>query len=92
VGDYLKIAEKAKPEKSGVSERCAYAPPDSSNMHTHYDINDQNDKRVGAICRHDVRGGCWLCRRDIERLVREGMATHLARAEVLGYVEEELEL
>jgi hypothetical protein len=86
VGDYLKIAEKAKPEKAALTH------PDSSNKLTEYDINDQNDKRVDAMCRHDVRGGCGLCRRDIERLVCEGMAEHIARAEVLGYVEEELEL
>jgi hypothetical protein len=57
-----------------------------------YDKNDQNDKRVGVTCHHEVKGGCWLCRRKIERLVHEGMAPHIARAEVLGYVEEELEL
>jgi hypothetical protein len=28
----------------------------------------------------------------VKRLVREGMAPHLARAEVLGYAEEELSL
>ena len=91
MGDYLKIAEKANPEKAALP-KTVLTPPDSSNRHTEHDINDQNDKRVDAVCRHDVRGGCWLCLRDIKLLVCEGMAEHIARAEVLGYVEEELEL
>jgi hypothetical protein len=43
-----------------------------------------NSASGDSKCKHDVPGGCWLCQREIERLTREGMAAHLARAEVLG--------
>jgi hypothetical protein len=69
------------------------------NSHRNADVSYVSDNQGGegesrsnARCKHEVAGGCWLCRREIERLTREGMAPHLARAEVLGYVEEELEI
>lgn len=37
-----------------------------------------------ALCKHEVPGGCRLCRQQIERLVHEGMARELARADVFG--------
>jgi hypothetical protein len=60
-------------------------------------LNGQEQSRVSdsqpsqVECKHEGPGGCWLCLREIERLTREGMAPHIARAEVLGLVEEELE-
>jgi hypothetical protein len=37
-----------------------------------------------AHCRHEVLGRCWLCQREIERLVEQGMSRGWSRAEVLS--------
>jgi hypothetical protein len=46
--------------------------------------NDPSYDDETAHCRHEVLGGCWLCQREIERLVKQGMRRERARAEVLG--------
>ena len=53
---------------------------------------DQSDKSEKAACKHNVEGGCWLCQREIERLIGQGTSPRWARAEVLGRVEEDLGL
>ena len=35
-------------------------------------------------CKHDVKDGCWLCRREIDKLIGEGMMRELAREAVLN--------
>lgn len=49
------------------------------------DAQDVQDAQHGqGHCKHNTPGGCWLCQRDIQRLVAEGMMPELAHAEVLG--------
>lgn len=51
---------------------------------SHSQTNVTNVTVVTGHCKHGEHGGCWLCKREIKRLIGEGMTPDIARAEVLG--------
>jgi hypothetical protein len=64
------------PHRNGDVPEVPDAPPNLGG-------EERGSGVTAGKCKHDVLGGCWLCQREIERLTREGMAPHIARAEVL---------
>lgn len=74
----------ASNSRNDSSPNTAYLSASGDTGITGDRYGNSSERPGEAVCRHEVEGGCRLCRRQIERLVREGMSRELARAEVLG--------
>ena len=78
------------PRENGGDDRSAQETPVSFDLRpgessTVAELKERRESTQGVgKCKHDVVGGCWLCKREIQNLTDEGMKLEFARAEVLG--------
>jgi phage terminase small subunit len=82
---------KGEPDSSSNSSRASNSRNDSSLDSAYLSASgdtgitgDSYGNSSEALCKHEVSGGCRLCRQQIERLVHEGMSREMAREEILG--------